>query len=130
MKNGTREQYIQDQSIMMSEATTSTDFADIDNSTSQNISSNFSDSSKIISEDRDFVLNESVDEPKFACNVAKDSEDEDCDLYLSDCRILAIGFEDKDLRRLVNMIRKGGGTRHMLLSEKLTHIIVGAPSET
>ncbi|KAJ0973198.1 hypothetical protein J5N97_021157 [Dioscorea zingiberensis] len=29
----------------------------------------------------------------------------------------------------MSMIRKGGGSRHMLLSEKLTHIIIGTPSE-
>ncbi|KAJ6838491.1 putative DNA topoisomerase 2-binding protein 1-A isoform X1 [Iris pallida] len=61
--------------------------------------------------------------------VAEDSEMEYDDLYLSDCRISLVGFEEKEQSRLVYMIRKGGGTRHMLPSEKLTHIILGVPSE-
>lgn len=67
------------------------------------------------------------DAAKFDCRVAQDSEEDD--LYLSSCRIFLAGFEQKELRRLVNMIRRGGGTRQMLLSEKLSHIILGAPSE-
>ncbi|XP_068648087.1 uncharacterized protein [Aristolochia californica] len=59
--------------------------------------------------------------------VAEDSEDND--LYLSDCRIFLIGFSADRMRRLVGMLRKGGATRHMSLSEKLTHIIVGSPLE-
>ncbi|KAL0927052.1 hypothetical protein M5K25_001206 [Dendrobium thyrsiflorum] len=69
------------------------------------------------------------DKVKFDCRVAQDSEEDD-DLYLSSCRIFLAGFEDKELRKLVNMIRRGGGTRHMLLSEKLSHIILGKPSES
>ncbi|PKA66789.1 BRCT domain-containing protein [Apostasia shenzhenica] len=69
------------------------------------------------------------DTSSFNCRVAEDSETEDNDLYLSSCRIFLVGFEEKEFRKLVNMIRRGGGTRHMLLSEKLTHIILGTPSE-
>lgn len=61
--------------------------------------------------------------------VAHDSQSEDSDLYLSDCRVLFVGFEATEMRKLVNMVRKGGGTRHMSFSEKLTHIIVGKPTE-
>ncbi|XP_037421757.1 DNA topoisomerase 2-binding protein 1-A-like [Triticum dicoccoides] len=62
-------------------------------------------------------------------HVAEDSEAEDDDLYLSNCRISLVGFEEKELSRLVMMIRNGGGSRHVMLSERLTHIILGAPSE-
>lgn len=62
-------------------------------------------------------------------HVAADSEAEDDDLYLSNCRISLVGFEEKELSRLVMMIRNGGGSRHVMLSERLTHIILGAPSE-
>ncbi|KAK1646712.1 hypothetical protein QYE76_064517 [Lolium multiflorum] len=62
-------------------------------------------------------------------HVAQDSEAEDDDLYLSNCRISLVGFEEKELSRLVMMIRDGGGSRHVMLSERLTHIILGAPSE-
>lgn len=61
--------------------------------------------------------------------VAHDSQSEDNDLYLSECRILLVGFEATEMRKLVNMVRKGGGTRHMSFSEKLTHIVVGKPTE-
>uniref|UniRef100_A0A0A9DVV1 BRCT domain-containing protein n=1 Tax=Arundo donax TaxID=35708 RepID=A0A0A9DVV1_ARUDO len=61
-------------------------------------------------------------------HVAEDSEAEN-DLYLSNCRISLVGFEEKELLRLIMMIRNGGGSRHILLSEKLTHIILGAPTE-
>ncbi|KAG0501899.1 hypothetical protein HPP92_001971 [Vanilla planifolia] len=68
------------------------------------------------------------DTAKFEGLVAEDSQ-EDNDLYLSSCRIFLAGFDQKELRKLVNMIRRGGGTRHTLLIEKLTHIILGSPSE-
>ncbi|OQU83057.1 hypothetical protein SORBI_3005G068800 [Sorghum bicolor] len=61
--------------------------------------------------------------------VAEDSEPENDDLYLSNCRIALVGFEEKELLRLVMMIRNGGGSRHILLSEKLTHIVIGTPSD-
>lgn len=60
--------------------------------------------------------------------VAEDSEDGD-DLYLSECRISLVGFNEKEMARLVALVRRGGGTRHVMLSQRLTHIIVGAPSE-
>ncbi|KAK3119421.1 hypothetical protein QOZ80_9AG0670220 [Eleusine coracana subsp. coracana] len=58
-----------------------------------------------------------------------DSEAENDDLYLSNCRISLVGFDDKEMLRLVMMIRNGGGSRHILLSERLTHIVLGAPSD-
>ncbi|CAI9102882.1 OLC1v1001248C1 [Oldenlandia corymbosa var. corymbosa] len=60
--------------------------------------------------------------------VADDSETEENDLYLSDCRILIVGFDASDTRKLVSMVRKGGGSRYMSFNEKLTHIIVGTPT--
>uniref|UniRef100_A0A803R0B0 BRCT domain-containing protein n=1 Tax=Cannabis sativa TaxID=3483 RepID=A0A803R0B0_CANSA len=62
-------------------------------------------------------------------SVANDSEHEDSDLYLSQCRILLVGFETSEMRRLVNMVRRGGGSRYVLFNDKLTHIVVGTPSE-
>lgn len=61
--------------------------------------------------------------------VADDSQKDDNDLYLSDCRISLVGFEASEMRKLVSMIRRGGGSRYMSLNEKLTHIVVGTPSE-
>lgn len=61
--------------------------------------------------------------------VARDSESDDNDLYLSECRISLVGFEASEMRKLVNMVRKGGGSRYMSLNDKLTHIVIGTPSE-
>lgn len=61
--------------------------------------------------------------------VANDSESDDNDLYLSECRILLVGFEASEMRKLVNMVRKGGGSRYMSFNDKLTHIVIGNPSE-
>lgn len=65
----------------------------------------------------------------FAPCVADDTQSEDDDLYLSECRILLVGFEASDLRKLVNMVRRGGGSRYMSVREKLTHVVVGNPSQ-
>ncbi|KAK7385140.1 hypothetical protein VNO78_30851 [Psophocarpus tetragonolobus] len=43
--------------------------------------------------------------------VANDSESDDNDMYLSECRIILVGFEACEMRKLVNMVRKGGGSR-------------------
>lgn len=61
--------------------------------------------------------------------VADDSQSEDNDLYLSECRISFVGFEASEMRRLVNIVRRGGGSRYMSFSDRLTHIVVGTPSE-
>lgn len=61
--------------------------------------------------------------------VADYSQSEDDDLYLSECRILLVGFESSEMRKLVDMVRRGGGSRYMYFSEKLTHLVVGNPSE-
>ena len=67
--------------------------------------------------------------PDFTRCVADDSESEDGDLYLSECRILLLGFEASELRKLVSMVRQGGGSRYMSVRENLTHVVVGNPSE-
>ncbi|KAL0413648.1 UNVERIFIED_CONTAM: hypothetical protein Sradi_1566500 [Sesamum radiatum] len=53
------------------------------------------------------------DDPNFARCVADDSQSEDDDLYLSECRILLVGFEASELRKLVDMVRRGGGSREI-----------------
>uniref|UniRef100_A0A1S3E5C7 DNA topoisomerase 2-binding protein 1-A n=2 Tax=Cicer arietinum TaxID=3827 RepID=A0A1S3E5C7_CICAR len=61
--------------------------------------------------------------------VANDSESDDSDLYLAECRIFLVGFEASEMRKLVNMVRKGGGSRYMSFNDKLTHIVIGNPTE-
>ncbi|RRT59805.1 hypothetical protein B296_00015614 [Ensete ventricosum] len=100
------------------------------NISSSNISSSFSDATKLKNEGTDSAAVQLKDEKILDSHVAEDSESDDNDLYLSNCRILLVGFEEMKLNRLVTMIRNGGGTRHMLLNEKLTHIITGEPSDT
>lgn len=89
---------------------------------SQNMSSTNSDTTPFANEN-----------PKDDVNldkcVADDSQMEDSDLYLSDCRISLVGFESSEMRKLVSMVRRGGATRHMSLSDRLTHIVVGNPAE-
>ncbi|XP_042507747.1 DNA topoisomerase 2-binding protein 1-A-like isoform X2 [Macadamia integrifolia] len=104
---------------------------DLEMSLSQNMSSTFSDASIFTKEERN-------EEPKmqpengtkFDGCVADDSQTEDTDLYLSDCRILLVGFQASEMRKLVHMVRKGGGSRYMSFNGKLTHIVVGTPSES
>uniref|UniRef100_J3N6K9 BRCT domain-containing protein n=2 Tax=Oryza brachyantha TaxID=4533 RepID=J3N6K9_ORYBR len=98
-------------------------------STSHYVSALFGDASKICSTDIDAPSFQETNEIQVDSHVAEDSEAEDDDLYLSNCRISLVGFEEKELSRLVMMIRNGGGSRHVMLSERLTHIVLGAPSE-
>ncbi|XP_062198046.1 uncharacterized protein LOC133900812 [Phragmites australis] len=99
-------------------------------STSQYVPASFGDASQIINTDIVGAPGvQETNEMQVDSHVAEDSEAENDDLYLSNCRISLVGFEEKQLLRLVTMIRNGGGSRHILLSEKLTHIILGAPSE-
>ncbi|TVU26247.1 hypothetical protein EJB05_28784 [Eragrostis curvula] len=70
-----------------------------------------------------------TNEMQVVSHVAEDSEAENDDMYLSNCRISLVGFDEKEMLRLVILIRNGGGSRHILLSEKLTHIVLGAPSD-
>ncbi|CAL0315479.1 unnamed protein product [Lupinus luteus] len=79
--------------------------------------------------DADAPPEKSSNELDFDGVVANDSESDDNDLYLSECRIILVGFETSEMRRLVNMVRKGGGSRSMSFNDKLTHIVIGCPSE-
>uniref|UniRef100_A0A0D9XPZ4 BRCT domain-containing protein n=1 Tax=Leersia perrieri TaxID=77586 RepID=A0A0D9XPZ4_9ORYZ len=97
--------------------------------TSQYVPASFGDASKICNTDISAPSFQETNEIQVDGHVAEDSEAEDDDLYLSNCRISLVGFEEKELSRLVMMIRNGGGSRHVMLSERLTHIILGAPSE-
>ncbi|KAJ7965505.1 DNA topoisomerase 2-binding protein 1 [Quillaja saponaria] len=97
---------------------------------SQNFSSAFSNApvsvTKADSEAHIVQLNNEVN---LDSTVASDSQSDDSDLYLSECRILLVGFEASQMRRLVNMVRRGGGSRYMSFNDKLTHIVIGIPSE-
>ncbi|XP_039776274.1 DNA topoisomerase 2-binding protein 1-A-like isoform X7 [Panicum virgatum] len=99
-------------------------------STSQCVPASFGDSSKISNTDIVGAPGvQEANEMQVDSHVAEDTEAENDDLYLSNCRISLVGFEENELLRLLRMIRNGGGSRHILLNEKLTHIILGAPSE-
>ncbi|KAL6513428.1 hypothetical protein OROGR_020914 [Orobanche gracilis] len=80
-------------------------------------------------EDEDPPADERKHDSDFSRCVADDSQCEGDDLYLSECRILLVGFKPSELRMLVEMVRQGGGSRYMSFNQKLTHIIVGNPSE-
>ncbi|CAN1234553.1 NAD kinase 2, chloroplastic [Linum perenne] len=104
--------------------------SDVEATLSQNMSSMFSDASIYIKkDDKEVPSLQPTNETSFSNYVASDSQSEDNDLYLADCRIALIGFETSELRKLVNMVRNGGGSRYMTLNDKLTHIIIGAPTE-
>ncbi|XP_039683639.1 uncharacterized protein [Medicago truncatula] len=61
--------------------------------------------------------------------VANVSESDDDDRYLADCRISLVGFEASEMEKLSNMVRKGGGSQCLYLNDKLTHIVIGNPTE-
>ncbi|GMH00932.1 hypothetical protein Nepgr_002771 [Nepenthes gracilis] len=104
--------------------------SDLEATLSQNFSSAFSDASVFVGEEEDAPpAGPSKTDSLPDCCVAKDSQTEDNDLYLSDCRISLVGFGASDMRKLVNMVRRGGGSRFVSYSERLTHIVVGAPSD-
>ncbi|KAG0589273.1 hypothetical protein KC19_1G008800 [Ceratodon purpureus] len=47
-------------------------------------------------------------------------------MYLSGCRIFLTGFSVVDMRKLVNLVLAGGGTRHMEMNDTITHVILGS----
>ncbi|OMP05431.1 hypothetical protein COLO4_08845 [Corchorus olitorius] len=103
---------------------------DLEATLSQNMSSMVSDAKVIFQEDVGEAPNlQHSNETKFDGCVANDSQSEDNDLYLSDCRISLVGFEASELRKLVTMVRRGGASRYVSCNDKLTHMIVGTPSE-
>lgn len=90
----------------------------------------FSDASHFINEvDVEVPVGMGKNEENTNNCIANDFQSEDNDLYLSACRIKVVGFEASEMRKIVNMILRGGGSRYMLFNDKLTHIIVGTPSE-
>lgn len=99
---------------------------DLEATLSQNMSSTFSDVPVFVKEDSGVQQRNDIN---FDGCVADDSQTDDNDLYLSNCRILLVGFDASEMRKLVNMVRRGGGSRYMAFNEKLTHIVVGTPSE-
>ncbi|KAB2037420.1 hypothetical protein ES319_D03G073300v1 [Gossypium barbadense] len=103
---------------------------DLEAAHSQNTPSVLSDAQAIFEEDGGEAPNlKPSTETKLDGCVANDSQSEDNDLYLSDCKISLVGFEASEMRKLVTMVRRGGASRYMSCNEKLTHIVVGAPSE-
>nr|XP_023887124.1 DNA topoisomerase 2-binding protein 1-A isoform X2 [Quercus suber] len=115
-----------------SQAAPSIGFADSDleATLSQNVSSAISDPPVFVKEgDFEKPTMQPKDETSLDGFVANDSQSEDGDLYLSECRILLVGFEVSEMRKLVSMVRRGGGSRYMSFNDKLTHIVVGSPSE-
>lgn len=106
-------------------------FSDMDlEATLSQSTSMFSDASHFVNEaDVEVPVPMAKNEANTDNCVANDFQAEDNDLYLSACRIKVVGFEASEMRRIVNMIRRGGGSRYMLFNDKLTHIIVGNPSE-
>ncbi|CAK9864658.1 unnamed protein product [Sphagnum jensenii] len=50
-------------------------------------------------------------------------------LYLSGCQFYFTGFEAVEMRRLVNLVLDGGGTRYIEFNNAVTHVIVGQPLE-
>ncbi|XP_031739410.1 DNA topoisomerase 2-binding protein 1-like [Cucumis sativus] len=90
----------------------------------------FSDASHFINEvDVEVPVAMGRNEENTVNCLANDFQSEENDLYLSACRIKVVGFEASEMQKVVNMILRGGGSRYMLFNDKLTHIIVGDPSE-
>lgn len=103
--------------------------SDLDVAQSQNVSSACQNVFVSAKEDEAGRPNPPGNDKELGCCVADDSESDDNDLYLSDCRICLVGFKAFDMRKLLGIIRKGGGSRYMGCSERLTHIVVGEPSD-
>lgn len=106
-----------------------TTMPDLDAALSNNIFCTLRNATTSANEDAGPLASQPILDPALGDSVANDSQTEDNDMYLSDCKILLAGFIASDMRKLVNMVRRGGGSRYMCLSEKLTHIIVGTPSD-
>lgn len=104
--------------------------SDLEATLSQNVSSSILDPPFFVKEgDFENPTMQPKNETSLDGFVANDSQSEDGDLFLSECRILLVGFEASEMRKLVNMVRSGGGSRYMSFNDKLTHIVVGSPSE-
>lgn len=133
LKNELREKNYQDKKSTNSQSGPGPIAADSEATLSQNISSAISDSSVIMKGEEGIEAPppskiEDKEETLDSC-VADDSQSEDSGLYLSDCRILLVGFHAAEMRKLVNKVRRGGGSRYMAFNDRLTHIVVGTPTE-
>ncbi|GLT55836.1 hypothetical protein SLA2020_289240 [Shorea laevis] len=102
--------------------------SDLEATLSQNMSSLFSEA-QVITKEGEAPPLQATNETKLDGRVADDSQSEEIDLYLSGCRVSLVGFEASEMRKLVMMLRRGGASRYVSLNDKLTHIIVGTPSE-
>uniref|UniRef100_A0A7N1A2N6 BRCT domain-containing protein n=1 Tax=Kalanchoe fedtschenkoi TaxID=63787 RepID=A0A7N1A2N6_KALFE len=102
---------------------------DLDTTISQKGSFKAPDYSDVLKEDKGMPSEQPISEFQVDGCVADDSQSEDNDLYLSECRIFFVGFGAPELRKLVNAVRKGGGSRYMSINDKLTHVVIGDPSE-
>ncbi|KAL5982742.1 hypothetical protein ACLOJK_016818 [Asimina triloba] len=129
VKSSLKGQHGQDKGITTSQSVLSNGIAETETTTISQNTLSVSDASEPIKNSSVTTNSQSGEERKFEGCVADDSQSEDNDLYLSECRILLVGFQSNEMRKLVMMVRRGGGTRHMSFSEKLTHIVVGSPSE-
>ncbi|KAI3671695.1 hypothetical protein L1987_87435 [Smallanthus sonchifolius] len=103
--------------------------ADLETTLSQNMAS-ISELSVLVSDDNTPPCIQHKTSFNIDACVAEDSQSEENDLYLLNCKIHLVGFDASEMRRWVNMVRRGGGSRYMSLNEQLTHIVVGIPSES
>ncbi|KAI3807521.1 hypothetical protein L1987_23451 [Smallanthus sonchifolius] len=103
--------------------------ADLETTLSQNMAS-ISEFSVLVSDDNTPPCIQHKTSFNIDACVAEDSQSEENDLYLLNCKIHLVGFDASEMRRWVNMVRRGGGSRFMSLNEQLTHIVVGTPSES
>ncbi|KAK9167384.1 hypothetical protein Scep_002575 [Stephania cephalantha] len=105
LKSGPKEKHSQDRGSTISPVPC-TVMADSETTQSFNMSSTYSDSTSFNKgEGVERPASEPGDEKKFGCAVADDSQS-DSDLYLSDCRIILVGFQAAEMRKLVGMVRR------------------------
>ncbi|CAM8939523.1 unnamed protein product [Rhodiola kirilowii] len=102
---------------------------DLEATLSQKVSFKVPDYSDFLKEDNGKPSEHPISELQVDGCVADDSQSEDNDLYLSECRIFLAGFGAPEMRKLVNTVRGGGGSRYMAINNGLTHIVIGDPSE-
>eukprot|EP01018_Ginkgo_biloba_P019691 Gb_04893 [translate_table: standard] len=129
-KKGIPKSHNQDKEIVSQEIVSLTMAANLQSSISQRLSSTPSVSLASTKEQAETVGLSAENTSEWAGRIAADSQNEDNDLYLANCRIILAGFQAVEMRKLVSMVRSGGGSRYMSFSEKLTHIIVGKPSKS
>ncbi|KAK9162399.1 hypothetical protein Syun_003301 [Stephania yunnanensis] len=102
LKSGPKGHHSQDRGSTISPVPC-TVMADSETTQSFNMSSTYSDSTSFNKgEGFERPASEPRDEKKFGCAVADDSQS-DSDLYLSDCRIILVGFQAAEMRKLVGM---------------------------